>query len=123
MQDTSANYGHKPILHLRGGGADTKRKEARKRRFRQHESSPSPSQLVAEVSPQGTELDTRPRKKQKEDTTRLQFSEPCQRTDCEDSSNVTELDQPSNIQDESPTPQRFIVFIGTQGFKFVASDR
>lgn len=114
MQVTNANSGRIPVLRLRGGGADTKRKEARKRIFGQRESGPSPCQLVAEMSPQGAKLDIRPRKKQTKDTICLHSSEPGRITDSEDVSHGTELDQSSNIQEESPKSQRFIVFIGTQ---------
>ncbi len=101
MQATNAINGHIPILGLRGGVSDTKRKEARKRRFRQHLSGASPS--------------TRPRKKQNE-------SERGSTTNREDVSHGTELHQPQNIQDESSKSHRFIVFIGTQGVKSVVSN-
>jgi hypothetical protein len=108
MQVTNAIYGHIPILGLRGGGSDTKRKEARKRRFRQHLSGASPS--------------TRPRKKQKEDAIRSESSERGSTTNREDVNHGTELHQPQYIQDESSKSHRFIVFIGTQGVKSVASN-
>lgn len=120
MQVTNTTYEHIPILGLRGGGSDTKRKEARKKRFGQRLSGVSPYQLVAEMSPQGAELDTRPREKQKEDAIRSESSERGSTNNREDPG--TESHRPQNAQDESSKSHRFIVFIGMQGVKSVASN-
>ncbi len=117
IQGTNAKYGNSPTLRLRGGGADQNRKEARKRKFGQYDSGAVQSQPVAEVGPQGAEQATRPIKKQKKDITRPQSSEPGVISDPENVSLGIEVIQPSDMQNGSPKPQRFIVFIGTQDFK------
>ena len=106
MQVACPSYGELPTLRLRGGGADQKRKEARKRKFAQDVSQP---QLVAETGLQCLGVDGPSEKKQKQASV-LPEHDP--KTDTRPVSNGETIDQSSTVQNESSKSQRLIVFIG-----------
>ena len=103
-----------PTLGLRGGGADAKRKAARKRKFAhlQHDSNP---QLDSE-HPDILEDDSKsPSKKAKGDLEPPPASPPAPQSEKATESSATEqkiLEESPN--DDQPSPrQRFICFVGT----------
>lgn len=114
MQATNASCSNLPILRLRGGGADHKRKEARKRKFGQETGGPQP-QPVAEMGPQGLGLETPPMKKQKRTKPPPQSSDLASVTGPEQVTDGERTDRYSGVQSVPPKSQRFIVFIGIQG--------
>lgn len=126
--DTAIAMTGGPILRLRGGGADAKRKEARKRKFGQSQlqepSIKSPEQQSggesAEIADKST-LEQPPEKKKKKHNTQLAVKTD---DDGRAESEVVEADagkgaentdggEAADAETAAGKPQRFIVFIGT----------
>ena len=118
MSATYASPSTLPILQLRGGGADKKRKEARNRKFGQGTGGPQ-FRPVAEMDPQGSGLESPPTKKQRKTKPPLQPSDLTLVTGPEQVTDGERTDRHSGVQSVPFKSQRFILFVGTHGKSFV----
>ena len=114
IQRTSKIEISSPILWIRGGGADQKRKEARKRKLAPHRNEIAAPQSAAESN-------VPPEKKSKKATSSPRLPESITAV-TEHVSNVGKTDQSLTFSKETSKPQRFIVFIGTQGLSPMVSN-
>ena len=138
LQTVDVNYDKPPVPCLRGGGADAKRKEARKRKFAGRDNGDSLFQEIEVEGLHNPKLEIQlskkqkksqaprqlskplpeiapvmsPKKKSKKSERSYQHSEPVPATDTEPASGGEAKPNSSTTQTDIPKSQRFIVFIG-----------